>query len=118
MARTILHPAAWIALVLAVPLVPACSGGGDGGSESGMQPQSKAGMEFNRRLRLGTEQLRRNLPESARAEFEACARLRPDDPELLFQRARLAPGDVGESGRHGGGDRASAEVCSLFGRTA
>ncbi len=88
MARTI-HPVAWIALVLAVALVPACSGGGDGDAESGMEPQSNADMEFKRRLRLGIEQLRRHLPESARAEFEACARLRPDDPELLFQQARL-----------------------------
>ena len=89
MARTVLHRAAWTGLVVALPLLPACSGGGGGGAEPGVRPQPQVGMEFKRRLRLGIEQLRRNLPESARAEFDACARLRPDDPELLFQQARL-----------------------------
>ena len=89
MGRTILHRAAWTALVAAAALVPACNRAGDGGAEPAREPQSQAGIEFKRRLRLGIEQLRRHLPESARAEFDACARLRPDDPELLFQRARL-----------------------------
>jgi tetratricopeptide (TPR) repeat protein len=56
-----------------------------------------ADAEFSRRLRLGTGQLRRLLPDSARAEFERCAAIRADDPELLFQLARLElmPGGAG-----------------------
>jgi tetratricopeptide (TPR) repeat protein len=55
--------------------------------------------EVSRRLRLGVEQLRRFLPESARAEFEFCARVAPDEPELLFQQARLElmPGGAGSA---------------------
>ncbi|MBM3791487.1 MAG: VCBS repeat-containing protein, partial [Acidobacteria bacterium] len=50
-------------------------------------PQGEA--EFRRHLRQGVEQLRRYLVESAAAELAACAKLRPDDPELLFHQARL-----------------------------
>jgi tetratricopeptide (TPR) repeat protein len=55
--------------------------------------------EFSRRLRLGVDQLRRYLPGSAQAEFERCASMRPDDPELLFHLARLElmPGGGGPS---------------------
>jgi tetratricopeptide (TPR) repeat protein len=55
--------------------------------------------EFSRRLRLGVDQLRRFLPGSAQAEFERCASMRPDDPELLFHLARLElmPGGGGPS---------------------
>ena len=45
--------------------------------------------EFKRHLRLGIEQLRLFLPESAEAEFSKCAAMRPQDSDLLFQQARL-----------------------------
>lgn len=48
-------------------------------------------LEFDRRLGLALDAMRRGLPEPAAAELERCARLRPGDPEALFQleRARL-----------------------------
>jgi len=71
-----------------------CGGGKDGDSEKpapakATLPFGSADAEFSRRLRLGIDQLRRHLPDSARAEFDACASIRPDDPELLFHQARL-----------------------------
>jgi len=69
-----------IAIVVSALVLAGCAGSGPAPEES----------EFSRRLRLGVEQLRRYLPESARAEFEACGQIRPDDPELLFHQARLA----------------------------
>lgn len=48
-----------------------------------------ARIEFDRHLRLALEGLRRDLPESAAAELEKCGRIRPHDPEVLFQLARL-----------------------------
>jgi tetratricopeptide (TPR) repeat protein len=68
------------------------------GGEGPAAPLS-ADAEFSRRLRLGVEQLRRFLPDSARAEFERCADIRPGDPELLFHQARLEllPGGAGPS---------------------
>jgi tetratricopeptide (TPR) repeat protein len=56
---------------------------------AGSEPAPEAS-EFSRRLRLGVEQLRRYLPDSARAEFDRCAEMRPEDPELMFHQARLA----------------------------
>ncbi len=58
---------------------------GCGGGEPAMDDA-----EFRRRLRLGVEQLRRHLGDSARAELARCAEARPDDPEVAFHRARLA----------------------------
>ena len=85
----IIRPVAWIGLLLASALLHACGVGDDGDAVPATRLQANTDLEFKRRLRLGVEQLRRHLPESARAEFAACARLRPDDPELLFQQARL-----------------------------
>ncbi len=45
--------------------------------------------EFKRHLRLGMEQLRLFLPDSAEAEFSKCAAMKPQDPDLLFQQARV-----------------------------
>ncbi len=54
--------------------------------------------EFARRLRLAADALLQQVPAAARAELERCAEARPDDPEVLFQQARLAmlPGEAGE----------------------
>jgi len=59
----------------------------DCGRDSAQGPE--ASQEFSRRLRLGVDQMRRFLPDSAEAELEKCAEIRPDDPDLLFQKARL-----------------------------
>jgi tetratricopeptide (TPR) repeat protein len=75
-------------------LLPGCADGE--GDPSSAAPLSEEA-EFSRRLHLGVEQLRRFLPDSARAELEFCAGIRPDDPELLFHEARLEllPGGAG-----------------------
>jgi tetratricopeptide (TPR) repeat protein len=75
-------------------LLPGCADGE--GDPSSAAPLSEEA-EFSRRLRLGVGQLRRFLPDSARAELEFCASIRPDDPELLFHEARLEllPGGAG-----------------------
>lgn len=52
-----------------------------------LSPVEKA--EFGERLRTGVDQIRNDLPASARAEFEACARLDPQSSDLMFQMARL-----------------------------
>jgi len=87
----------WLGLVL---LVTAC-GTPDADDVGSGLPGGDA--EFSRRLRLGTDQVRRHLVDSARAEFEHCARIRPDDPELLFQQARLEllPGGAGRDAAAG-----------------
>jgi tetratricopeptide (TPR) repeat protein len=80
------------ALVLGALVLGACGGA---------EPAAMDDLELARRLRLAREAILRHLPESARAELDRCAEARPDDPEVLFQRARLAalPGvdDVGSA---------------------
>jgi tetratricopeptide (TPR) repeat protein len=63
----------------------ACGGGGDG--DDGAQLDDLA---FARHLRLATDALLRQLPGAAKAELDRCAEARPEDPEVFFQRARLA----------------------------
>ncbi len=58
--------------------------GGDGGE------QQMDDTEFARRMRLATDALLRQLPGAAQAELERCAAAKPEDPEVFFQRARLA----------------------------
>ena len=71
-------------------------GGGDapaGPERPGAEPPDQA---FTRHLRVAKDQLRRKLLESAEAELESCEAIRPGDPEVLFQRARvLLAGDGG-----------------------
>jgi tetratricopeptide (TPR) repeat protein len=71
------------------------------GGEQAPDGISRREAEFNRHLRLGIDQMRRFLPESAEAEFAKCAQIEPENPELLFQQARLhhlAPGGTPEFG--------------------
>ncbi len=46
-------------------------------------------VDYKRYLRQGVEQMRRQLYSSAAAELAKCQQIKPDDPELLFQLARL-----------------------------
>ncbi len=64
---------------------------------SNREPASEAPTdpEYKRHFRLGVEQLRRRLFESAAAEFDRCAEIHPDRAELAFQRARLAWAEEG-----------------------
>ncbi len=81
----------WLCLFM---LLPGCTDGeGDPPSAAPLSEEA----EFSRRLHLGVGQLRRFLPDSARAELEFCASIHPDDPELLFHEARLEllPGGAG-----------------------
>jgi len=54
--------------------------------------------EFERHLRMAREQMLNHLDESAEAELASCAALEPDDPELLFERARMAMFQAGRDG--------------------
>jgi tetratricopeptide (TPR) repeat protein len=56
---------------------------------AGQFAEAQQDLEFRRHLRQGIEQMRSYLMDSAAAEFAACARMRPEDPELLFHLARL-----------------------------
>jgi len=78
--REPLHGARLALLALAAA-AGACSGEGGARAADG---------ELQRHLREGRSQLRQLLAGSARAELEHAAELAPDDPELAFQRARLA----------------------------
>jgi len=82
---------ALIVVILAV--VPGCNGRDpESPAEAPEAPAAAvdpAEAEFSRRIHLACDQMRRYLPASARAELDKAALLRPDDPELLFQRARL-----------------------------
>jgi len=74
------------ALLALALLSPGCGGSsGTGGSAKAQAGES----DFDRHLRLGVEQLRRGLVDSARAELDKCAGIRSGDPELVFQRARV-----------------------------
>ena len=91
-ARHLATPTALLAIALLIGLA-ACGGdkdgGGNGTSGAGSSARTPGG-DFSRHLRQGIEQIRKFLPDAARAELEKCARLRPEDPDLLFQQARLA----------------------------
>lgn len=73
-----------------MPTQPSTGPGTTPGTAAKPKPQSPADPEYKRRFRLGVEQLRRRLFESAEAEFDICAEIHPDRAELAFQRARLA----------------------------
>lgn len=75
--------------ILTAIAIAACAG-----CDRSSEPQRSSApavqqIEYKRHLRQGVELMRRMLFDTAAAELEKCIAIRPHDPELLFQVARL-----------------------------